>query len=58
MDARAGCDENAQAAQLLAEADREDRKQPEAVKRPSKEDLDDALAWLRETNPIEHTTGT
>lgn len=50
---RAGRDENAQAVQLLAEADREDRKRAEAVDRPSKEDLDEALAWLRETKPIE-----
>lgn len=49
----AGRDENAQAVQLLAEADREDRKRAEAVDRPSKEDLDEALAWLRETEPIE-----
>ena len=50
---RAGQDENAQAVQLLAEADREDRKQAEAAARPSQEDLDDALAWLRRTNPNE-----
>lgn len=50
---RAGQDENAQATQLLAEADREDRKQAEAAGRLSKEDLDSALAWLRETNPNE-----
>ncbi len=50
---RAGGDENAQAVQLLAEADREDRKLAEAVDRPSKEDLDEALTWLRETKPIE-----
>lgn len=50
---RAGRDENAQAVELLAEADREDRKQAEAAVRPSKEDLDSALAWLRETNPNE-----
>lgn len=50
---RAGRDEKAQAVQLLAEADREDRKQAEAVDGPSKEDLDEALAWLRETKPIE-----
>jgi hypothetical protein len=50
---RAGRDENVQAVQLLAEADREDRKRAEAVDRPSKEELDEALAWLRETNPVE-----
>jgi hypothetical protein len=49
----AGRDENAQAAQLLAEADREDRERAAAVEAPSKEDLDEALAWLRETKPIE-----
>ncbi|WP_160669292.1 hypothetical protein [Pseudarthrobacter sp. ATCC 49987] len=50
---RAGRVESAQAVQLLAEADREDRKRAEAVDRPSREDLDEALAWLRETKPIE-----
>lgn len=50
---RAAHDENGQAVQLLAEADREDRKRAEAVDAPSKEDLDEALAWLRETKPIE-----
>uniref|UniRef100_UPI0032164DEE hypothetical protein n=1 Tax=uncultured Arthrobacter sp. TaxID=114050 RepID=UPI0032164DEE len=50
---RAGHDENGQAVQLLAEADREDRKRAEAVDAPSKEDLDEAVAWLQETKPIE-----
>ena len=50
---RAGRDENAQAEQLLTEADREDKKRAQAVDRPSKEELDEALAWLGETKPIE-----
>jgi hypothetical protein len=45
--------ETAQAAQLMAEADREDRERAKALERPSKEDLDEALTWLRETNPVE-----
>lgn len=49
----AGRDENAQAAQLLAEADREDRERANAVEAPSKEELDEALAWLHGTKPIE-----
>ena len=49
----AGRDENAQAAQLLAEADREDRERAKAVEAPAKEDLNQALAWLRETSPVE-----
>jgi hypothetical protein len=49
----AGRDENAQAAQLLAEADREDRERANAVEAPSKEELDEALAWLHEAQPIE-----
>ncbi|UKA77626.1 hypothetical protein [Arthrobacter sp. FW306-07-I] len=49
----AGRDENAQTAQLLAEADREDRERAAAVEAPSKEDLNEALAWLHEAKPIE-----
>jgi hypothetical protein len=49
----AGRDENAQAVQLLAEADREDRERAAAVEAPSKEELDEALAWLHEAQPIE-----
>jgi hypothetical protein len=49
----AGAEENAQAAQLLAEADREDRERAATADRPSKENLDEALAWLKETQPVE-----
>ncbi|SLK12910.1 hypothetical protein [Arthrobacter sp. P2b] len=48
-----GRDENAQAAQLLAQADREDRNRAATLEAPSKEDLNEALAWLKETQPIE-----
>jgi hypothetical protein len=48
-----GRDENAEAAQLLAEADREDRERATAVETPSKEDLDEVMAGLPETKPIE-----
>lgn len=49
----AGRDENVQAALLLAEADREDREREEGLEAPPKEDLDQALAWFRETQPLE-----
>lgn len=49
----AGRDEDVLAAQMLAEADREDRERAKAVEEPSKEDLDEARAWLQETKPIQ-----
>lgn len=49
----AGRDDDGQAALLLAAADREDRERAKALEAPPKEDLDQALAWLRETRPLE-----
>jgi hypothetical protein len=49
----AGRDDDGQAALLLAAADREDREYAKALEAPPKEDLDQALDWLRETRPLE-----
>ncbi|MHC8609961.1 hypothetical protein ACW4FP_20180 (plasmid) [Paenarthrobacter ureafaciens] len=49
----AGRDDDGMAALLLAAADREDREYAKALEAPPKEDLDHALAWLRETRPLE-----